>query len=355
MPVADATKFAESFTRYELGNTTSSAALLTELTSYWTQIFSRVDIISNGRNGQGLRIQWGSYIFKTLPHASEWVVEFAFRINSGNGGGTLFQLLNNDDAAPICISPNFDGTITVYAGGVGGPILGTSDKVLHRNQWYHASLVVSLAESGGTIRTTADLKINGETWVPSATVNTGIPVSSLLSGDATVNVAYFEPGLSSAGNSDIDDLVIRSGTTTRFGDVEILGIVPNGDVVSDFTTSSGSAHFSLVNEIPVDNDTTYVKSGTIAQQDIWDWQDIPTFSGTLKSVVISMCARKDDEGSKAFKIVVGDTGTEDESEDFYVGDSYIYHHTAWDLDPNGDIPWTRTNFNSKRWGVKITV
>lgn len=352
MPAADATKFADSFSRYEVGNTVSDAALLAELTAYWTQTFLQLDITSSGRNGQALRVYFGSYIFKTLPHSGSWVVGFAFKLESGNGGGSLVQLQNNNNVVFFALGTNFDNTLTIYAGGVGGPIIGTSDKAIHRNQWYYAEVVVSYADSG-TVHTTGKLFINGESWIASATADTGLHVSQTLSGDATTNVLMVQAGVVSAGSTLFDDLYTRSGTGARFGDVKIQGIVPNGDTsTNQFLTSSGSAHYSLVNEIPVDYDATYVYDGTVDHFDVWDWQDIPSFSGTLQSVVISICARKDDEGSKAFQIVAGSTGTDDHSEDFYVGDSYIYYHTAWDEIPGGGS-WTRAAFNAERWGVKV--
>ena len=57
----------------------------------------------------------------------------------------------------------------------------------------------------------------------------------------------------------------------------------------------------------------------------------------------------------AFKTVVGDTGTEANSGDFYLEDSYVYHHFPFDTDPATGLAWTRAGFNAKRFGVKVTV
>lgn len=353
MPATDATKFADSFSRYELGNTVSDPALLAQLTAYWTQSNFRMDVISGGRNGQALEIFFGSVLFKTLGHASSWVIGIAFKINSGNGGGLLFQLLNNSTSL-FALGTNFDNTLVMYAGGNGGPVIGVSDQAIHRNVWYYAEVVVSYSGSSN-IQTTGKLYVNGDVWIAQNSTNSGVNVSSLVSGTVTTNVVYMEPGIVSAGSTSFDDIYFRSGTSTRFGDVKIVGIVPDGDTAhSDWTPNSGSVHFSRVNEIPADYDTTYLSTATAGNLDIWDWQDIPSFTGTLQSVVISICARKDDEGSKAFQIVAGASGTDDVSEDFYVGDNYVYHHTGWDEIPGGGS-WTRAAFNAEKWGVKVTV
>jgi hypothetical protein len=64
-------------------------------------------------------------------------------------------------------------------------------------------------------------------------------------------------------------------------------------------------------------------------------------------------AQKDDEGTKSFKIVTGATGTDAQSDEFFVSSANPeYYEFSLKLDPQTGLPWTAAGVNALIAGVK---
>ncbi len=136
-----------------------------------------------------------------------------------------------------------------------------------------------------------------------------------------------------------------------------MPVFPNGDTgVADFTPNSGAVSFDRVKEHGPDDDSTYIEGGVVGNKTILDWDDIPGFSGTIPFVQSSLYLRKTAEGSRAARFVTGASGTESNSDDFYLGDNYVYYEDfGQEADPATSLAWTRAGFNAKQFGIEITV
>jgi hypothetical protein len=343
-------EFCESWSWFQASaigifdNTAINGALLL---GRWTSKINVAGVFTSDAFGKYYNPGANGYLYKTMTHRSGWTVGFRFRIPN-LGPAILWTGWNNDQA--LCnITVNADGTLTVRAGqsGAGNPLIGTTNAAVHSGKFYYGELSCELTGTTN-INVAIKLRVNGEQLLD-ANANSGINQSSLTSGTTTINRH------SITGSADYRDLYFNSAANTFRGDVKILGVRPNGDVVSQMTPTGGGAHYTQVNEEFSDSDTTTVSDSVVGHQDIWDWEDIPGFSGTIQAIQVSINARKDDEGSRAFEIVTGDTGTEAASPDFYVADDYVCCHTPQDVDPATGLAYTRAGFNAKRFGVKITV
>jgi hypothetical protein len=351
-----AIEFVDSFDHYKLGNSLSDAVLFAELDAKWTSHAFELDVVSTGRTGQGLTIQWGSYIFKTLAHRAFWSTVFAFRINSGNGGGSLYTILNN--GTPLfSLNYNFDHTLSLYAGSV---LIAVTTQTVNQTKYNHVGVDVTF--SGTTnITATVDLYLNGEKILAAVAAASGINQNTLLSGDTTGNVHMLGPGLASTGNTTIDDFVVCNGAADTFGgalnhsyigDVKLFLIVPNADVTSGWTTATGgAAHYTQINEVPPDGDTTYIEDDTAGHKDIWDWQNISGFVGIIVGLQFSLYARKTDEGSKVMTHRVGPAGAKYTGALVWLSDDYVYHHMPLDADPLTGFRYSVTTFNAEQFGV----
>lgn len=350
-----AIEFVESFDGFRLGNTISNPDLFDAIDSKWTSHFLRVDVVSNGRTGQGLTIPFGSFIFKTLAHRSFWSTVFAFRINSGGGGSALYGIQNNATSL-FHVDYNFDHTLSVWAGS---NIIAVTDKPINQAKFNHMGVDVTFSGSSN-INVSVSLWLNGEKLLDSVSGNTGVNTTSLLSQSATGNLHVFVAGTASTGDTTFDDIVISNGEVDSsggiknrsfMGDARLQIIVPDGDVVTDWT-STGANHWDQINEIPVDT-ATYVEDGTIGDKDIWDWQDIGAFSGVIKGLQYNLYAKKTDEGTKTMKHNVGDSGGEYEGPEIFLNDDYVTYHMPLDADPATSNFFTRAGFNAKRFGVQV--
>jgi hypothetical protein len=335
-------EFCESWSGYKIASTTDPVVLAL-LSIRWTGIINATSSILNDADGNYIEIGANGYLFTTLSHQQGWTVGFRFRVP--NVVQSLLWTGYNNAQALCSIQVNNDGTLTVLANGA---VVATTSISVHSNTWYY--LEISTALSGtSNINTTAVVKLNGQ-QVINANANTGINAATLLSNSATINRH------SLTGLCDYRDIYMNNLANQFDGDIKILFVRPNGDTaVSSFAPSAGSVHFSLVNETYSDFDATYLTDATVNDLDIWDWQDIPSFTGTIKGIQISMTARKDDEGSKAFAIVTGALGTERVSQTFYLADDYICFRDTQDVDPATGVAYTVAGFNAKQFGVQVIL
>ncbi len=354
-------RFAEGWLKYKAGNNFDPVSRA-DILAAWTGL-SGYTLQASSLGGQEIVLGGGATMFKTLDHQAVWIIGDRIMLVSGTGltlDALIYQGRNNGTSLVQLVS-NIDGTLTAYAGGVA---IGTSSIALHSNKHYYVEIKVTLT---GTTNINVAVVINLDgNPVITGNVNSGINQNTLTSGTATIN-----NHLIGSGNTVSlvhKDIYVCDGTGSInndfLGDVQIGALRPNGDVVSGWTPNTGTVHFSLVNDFnppdPTfgfgsDSDGTFVSSGTVSSQDIWDWEDIVTFSGQIKFIQLSMFARKDAEGTKKFQIVTGNTGSENQSPDFSVEDDYVYHQYILDKDPGTGLPWTVTGFNAKRFGIKVTV
>lgn len=321
--------FKDSFGRYDLGSL--SGASFDNFVSRYTFAGGGLTIVSDGRSGQGIEVGQGSF-GKTLPHSAEWVVGFAVRSNT-IGTNTFMYRLSNNDANLFEVFLDADGTVSLRSGNT---TFAVSDRALLQDRWYYIEAHVTV---GGATPVTVDaeLRINGHVEA-SGSANTSFNDSQLLSGDATGNLHSFG-GPSGVGNSrTFDDIYIKNEAGYE-DDIRNEPVYADGDGgILDWTPNSGSTHFDRVNTHPADL-TKWLETATPGDIDLWTFT-LPSFSGSIVAINISVLARKDDEGTKSFKIVVGTTGTDAESDEFFVSDvSPEYYEFSLKEDPATSMPF----------------
>ena len=338
--------FKDSFERYDLGAV--SGALFDNLQSRYTIVSGQLSISNNGRTAQCARLNQAA-LGKTLAHSARWVVGFAYRRNQApRGDEERYSLSNN--ANQLCrLLEDADGTLSLRAGNTN--IIAVTNRPLNTGRYYYIELDMTVG--GGTpVTMQAELRINGHVEA-SGSGSCGFNETDLLSQDATGNY-HLLSGTTGVGNTcDFDDLYIKNEAGYE-GDVRNIACFPSGDgSVLDWTPNSGSTHFDRVNSHPVDL-TKWLETATANDIDVWDFDDLPAFSGQIVGINVSVLARKDDEGTKSFKIVVGDSGTEASSDEFFVSDlTPEYYEFSMKVDPATGLAWTRTGFNAKKFGVKL--
>ena len=335
--------FKDSFERYKIAGF-SDTDLFANLSSRYTTVSggSLGSIIGSGRTGQCCRLQFGSAIAKTLPHSSRWVLGLAFRVAvPGVGNDPIYQLSNNTNVL-LNLVHNLDGTLAMHAGTSGDPVIGVSERALLVGSWYYLELDVTIG--GGTpLTVTAALRINGHVEASgseNAQYNATDNLSFGQTGGVDANYHLFAgtTGAGGSGACDVDDLYIKNEAGYE-GDIRVIAVFPSGDGgTTQWTPDSGSTHYTRVDTHPVDL-TKFVSTATAGDIDLWTFT-LPMVSGTILAVDISVLARKNDEGTKSFKIVCGATGADALSDEFLVSDvTPEYYEFSLKLDPSTGLAW----------------
>lgn len=339
---------AESFSRY--GSGAVSGTILENMLYRYTTVQGGTLGTSFGRNGSGLALTGNTNLLtKTTPHSNVWTIGFAIKFPfATTDNDTIYKIYNNDQTMLI-LEHNIDQTLTIWAGNFSHAI-GTTNRALQNGRWYWIDFSVSFSGSS-PITLTAELRINGNVEL-SGSASTGLTSANLVSGDNTANRHSFN-GLNNFASVYFDDYYMKN-SVGYYGDIRIIALYPNGEGDTlTWTPDSGLVHYTEINTHPADI-TKFVKTATPGNIDTFNWEDIPTFSGTIKAVNMGFLANKDDEGTKSFEIVFGNTGTEEHSVEFFVSsDAPEYYEHSNELDPATGLIWTQVGWNAKQVGVKL--
>lgn len=357
------TEFVESFGIYDLLVGISGTVSQKSLRNRWnsTGVGGGIWVeAGKGKRGQpALVLGPGASLARTLSHQSLWIIGYNINVSStaGVGGGKTLDMMNNGQ--PLCsLYVNVDGSLKVQANG-NGPIIATSSPCLTAAVDAYLEISATLTTSG------SDMNLAVECWVNGVSQCTGSGligrnVNTLTSQTPTFNQLFIQDGIGgSTGRCYISDMYLNNGSgatnLTKFGTVEIDAYpLPNGDDGVQWTPLGGSgSNFSEINENPADGNASYVLANTVGKKDSYTWQDIVSFTGTVKSVQISYFARVDQEGVRAFQGTIGAGGTEAQTASFGLSFNYLYYHQAFDLDPATGLAWTRTGFNAKDFGISL--
>ncbi len=366
-----ALRFADSFGRY------GPAGNEAFLTDYWTAGGGSKNLVTGDTTrgnflGLGIELVSGflnsGTLTKTLTHKGGWTIGGRWYFGQAGGAVQAGSIYNGFHAGTnlVTCQLNADGTFSIMSGSNvapgNGPSGGTSSYSVHSGRKYYVEFQVTAIGGGSNVSISAAVRVNGVT-IASGTVLSGINVNALLLQTPTMN-RWGIAGPSSSSSHVVSDVYIvdsdasytingnvRATTLTGFlGDIKIQPIFPASDSTPlQWTPNVAGSHFSLLKEVPPDEDSTYISDTVVGHQDLFIWQSIPGFTGTIPGVVLSVRARKDDEGTKQFAHVVGSqTG-----DTFSVGDEYIYWHQAHDVDPDTNATWTVSGFNTKKMGVVV--
>ena len=156
----------------------------------------------------------------------------------------------------------------------------------------------------------------------------------------------------------IDDLYIcnDSGSMNNdfLGDVRVQSIFPTADGNStQWTPSTGTSHYALIDETAPNGDTDYVSETTAGEKDTYAFGNLTSTSGTIKGVQVLINARKDDAGSRSIAPVYRPVSTDYDGTTVSVSDSYAYLREITEVSPETSVAWTIAEINGAEFGVTL--
>jgi hypothetical protein len=349
-----AIRFVDSFDHYDS----------TEIDLKWTLKNGNMSL-GSGRHGNGLVFGNGVPVVSiTIDFQTTWICGWAVKWDNAGATPTnsaFLEIVNiSTDNTLLNVIFRPDSIIEMRCADT--VIADSSPFQLHPGTWYYIEVKVTFSDDSGKVKAVAELRVDGAVQISGSATSTK-NTSSLYLGEPKANRIIFG-GLGGSGFSTttIDDLYVADGNAgddspnnDYQGDIIVEPIFPNGDTATaDWALTPGSGSgFSHINEVPPDGDTTYISSANTGDKSLFDWEDIPTFTGTVKAVQLSVFARKDDEGSRPFNVYAVPVATEYHKAKQYVNDNYLYYRNVWDGNPETAAAWTRAEFNAAKFGFRI--
>lgn len=299
---------------------------------------------------QSCRNRSGTNVFICPDSKKHATMIFGFAINRSTDT-TAFVTIGGDNATTQHIQLTFSvsGAITVSRGGT---TLGTvSAGTIPASTWKHIGIAITLHDTTGSVT----IYIDG-----SQVLNlTGIDTKN----GGTATTLDF---ISFVGEIYIDDFYWLNGDATApnsfLGDKKVLTLMPNGEgTTQDFTPSTGSTHYTLVDEKPRST-SDYVYSTTDAHIELFTFEDVPAGTQNISAVQIEVYANKSDASAvMQFERVVRSGGSNyfGNPMTLSVGSQYLIDSNAEKSivvdNPNTSTAWTLTSLNAAEFGVRLQV
>lgn len=280
-------------------------------------------------------VQWaGSGILTSgrqwyrFPHTGGNQACVAQWIYPGNAAQWPFMDVVLEDGSTIGVRWTSSGTWVMEI-DYGTVVSGTL--VTAGYTWTHVQFTVTIDGTSGIFQT----KIDGID---------DIDYSGDTQPDTSTEIAYVRIGYNYVGNAGTapatDDFTYGTGDLP--GDVRFDVLYPTADNSVEWTPSTGSDNYALVDEIPPDTDDYVTTSGSAVATDKYDMSD---WVGTAKTPIFIaqwMQAMKDTAGYGGVELYVESGGQESTSGSFNVATSWQYYQNIIMVDPDTSGSWTES-------------
>lgn len=312
------------------------------------------------RNGlQSLRLGDNNGFRKTFPSNNTWIMGIGVQL-SGPIGGTqdhdLFTikdfLVLSASSSQLSLQYENDKKFRIVRGDdIIGTILATSTGTFDLDDgWHYIEWQCVINQTTGSFSAQFDgVEIDGLTLTGQDTVAAGgneFGNGIIITGLNGTNVSCW-----------FDDLYIANGDTpgviAMLGDMKVDALFPKADGnYEEFTTSSGTDSFALVNELPpTTDDSTYVESQTVNEKSSFDMDDAGNFVVHGAQHVVFL--RKTDVNRRKMKHLTRIAGNDHKGDLVRMGDKYTMKTNMWETNPQTGSRWLHSEINGAEFGMEV--
>lgn len=248
--------------------------------------------------------------------------------------------MRNASGAHITVSSTGN---TLQVKDANGANVGSSFSV-PVNQWYYFEMKVTLGNSTGA----CEIRINGE-----QKVNFTNQDFLYSSGSAYIEkLEHYDSD--SSMQFWMSEIYVTDGEF--LGPIRVRACYPDEDSAThtDFTPSSGSDHYAMVDETAYDDDSTYNTGSQEEDKDTYLF-DTSSVVGPVRGVSLMTRATRTGGSALKFKNMVRVGSTDyDGGREYYTDIGYDDFHQVWGVNPNTSSAWTTGEIASAEFGVHIT-
>jgi hypothetical protein len=276
---------------------------------------------------------------------TQLVSGFGFQASNLYDSNPFFSVQDTSGNDQIMLQYNADGSISALRGGT--LIARSAANLLTPTIWAHIEIKAKIHSSAGYVY----VRFNGNpTPIISFTGNT----------QASGTAGWQRCGPSRFGGTLLfDDWFIISGNGGEadfHGDARIRAILPASDgSVSQWTPNTAGAHASKVNEAVQDGDTSYLYDSTPGNRELFNYADVGSFTGSIRSVMMRSFMRKDDAGTRQVRTVCKSGAAVSVGSTFTLSTSLDGYNEIIDNDPATGQPWTEAGLNAAEFGIETVA
>lgn len=310
-------------------------------------------LISGRYDGQAMRITGASayYNVRTITATQTIAVGFAIKFAAWPTGLPvsflhLMSVGDSNASNQVGLGISSGHCIEVFQGANfeddGGTTLAVGETELSLDTWYYIEIKVYVHATEGTV----DVYIDGVSEVSLDEQNTKPQTAASVDRIGLVNGA--------SGDVAFDD--------SYFDDAEVHGprrvetLRPTADTAQkDFTASTGSDNYAMVDETTGDGDTTYVESDTVGHKDLYAMADLSETPTTIDCVQVNITVRETTAGQYNARPIMDSGGTTYNGSIGGLGTTYADFMHRWAVNPNGSAAWSKSAVDALKAGPEVTV
>lgn len=346
--------FVDSMMHYDTNNIDRKWNQVSDLTSSGCRIVTPstgVDLPREGVNAMELR-SIVAHLVKTMKvFSSRFIIGFralfdevGLQLYSGNV--CLFSLINGATSQIECsVYLSITGQLSV-TDGLNGSAIATSSWACKAGRPAYLEFDITLGDGvvlrkDGVVGATATgLSGFGVTGTASA-IKFGSPHGSTVGCPVKFCDLYiFDP------SGDYNNAMV--------GDVRVDCLYPIEDVQDDFTPSTGSDHWALVDEPTAPNFTDYTDGFAVGDRDSFLYEPIPPLDySTIFGVQVTALVHKTDAGGKNMAVFAHHVATTEDGPTDPINITAEYIHHVFETDPDGGL-WSEADVNAADFGVVVT-
>ncbi len=332
----------EGFENYGSAN---SATMQTELKAKWVcPTFGSSDgsLIDGPSFGKALQLNNDetaySIAFPLKSRSTTLVVGFAYKHQGtdSSAGQPLIQFISGTQ---VEAELEIDNMGSLFANRDTNTQLAESSDRLRLGTWSHIEIKYVLHDSTGVFQ----VRINGQNVINETNVDTRV------SGTAIEEVRLWAHEYGA-----FDDIYIyddNGGAPTLQGSRVVENLLPTSDDTSQWTPSTGSDHYALVNDSTI-NDTTYISHGTINEVDDWNYSNIIEIDGGILGLAQYTRVSTNDGGIRTVNALCESNSTEDLDSSVH-SEGFETTYRIIDEDPDTSTAWTLSGVNAATFGVEV--
>lgn len=231
-----------------------------------------------------------------------------------------------------------------------GTLIGRSDDpVMITNGWVHVETKCVFDFTAGSV----EVRIEGVTKL----LATGVKTANVSGGTCqNVKVSSVQEG---DFNFYLKDYIIWDGTGTVnndfMGSCIVYKIIPDSDVSLNWTPSTGTTGFNLLNESPPDDDAGYLAAGNPAPSPAeFTMTDVPDDTTSVRGVIAFHRSRKTDGGDGNEQTALIYSGNSSTGSDRPITTAWTYWFDIHDLAPDGGN-WSKVKIDATDINIDRTV
>ena len=314
------------------------------LFSTWIQVGGDRTFLVAGRvGGQAIRYNddFGSAkVYRDLPASDEcsffWGIAPISQFVSTTNQFIRFCTNNAYDAFHFGLRIGATGALEIL--NYNSVVIHTEPGFFTLNSWSSMSVVAKIHESTGILQ----IRRNGELVIDMSNLNLKNPSYTTVTGVLLGWASHF----------DFDDFRYDYDTLVPIPEGRSIQTTVNADVEADWTRLSGGSNYLMVDETTCDDDTTYNSTSTIDARDLFSLAGLGFNPDAIHAVQLIYAARKDDVATRVVQSILKSDSEEVLGAENYLTTNYTWSGHIFELDPNGDIPWTKESVEALQIGYQ---